>query len=256
MFKKIWDKICGIGRWIKERAKRIAVIFGIGLTIAAVNPQELLRDKSFEQLSNVSKEVGIYRITYDEYSDVEIKDQNTPEVKLRKWGDETYIKLSYPDFSPVSPKQDKGKMKWVNGNKEVHLYPLEPTEQMEGGGFEFEIILNEDPRPTKTGDYKIVIPIETKGLKFYYQPELTQQEIDDGAFRPENIVGSYAVYHFTKGNMHAGQEEAEKYKTSKAFHIYRPRINESVGNWAWSEQEIIIDEKGIGQKIITISGNF
>lgn len=236
--------------WVKKNPKKTgAIVAGTSILLAQAS-QPI--DTSFQNLPNVAKEQGIYRITYNKWSDVEIGDKDMPEVKLRKWGDETFIKLSYPDFSPVEPKQDKGKLKWVNGDKEVHLYQ---TKVGEIDAFEFEIILNEDPRPTKTGDYKIVIDIESKGLNFYYQPELTQKEIDEGGFRPENVVGSYAVYHATKGNMHAG-EEAEKYKVSKAFHIYRPRINDVIGNWAWSEQEIIMGGNGIGQQIIIILGNF
>ncbi len=203
-----------------------------------------MSEVSFENLDSVTKEEGIYRITFDKYSDVEIKDQNTPEVKLRKWGDETYIKVTYPDILPVSLKEEDSKLKWVNGNKEVHLYPIEK-------GFEFEIVLLEKPASNK-----IVINIESQGLNFYYQPELTQKEKDEGAFRPENIIGSYAVYHESKTGNYEAFPGGKNYMAGKAFHIYRPRINDAEGKWAWSEQEFILDENGNGQQIITIPQDF
>ena len=234
MFKEIWQKF---KKWI---VGLVLILLGGGGTyyLANVTP---MPNTTFENLPNVAKEQGLYRITFDEYSDVEIKDQNTPEVKLRKWGDETYIKLSYPDFSPVSPKQSEGKMKWVNGDKEVHLYQSENS-------FKFEPILKIKPVTNK-----IILHIETKGLRFFYQPDLTQQEKDEGAFRPDNVIGSYAVYHDTQQPLHAGQEEAEKYKVGKAFHIYRPKLIDS-NNWeVWGD--LFIDTEK-GKYEITIPTDF
>ena len=66
--------------------------------------------------------------------------------------------------------------------------------------------------------------------------EITQEEIDDGASRPENVVGSYAVYHQTRGRVNdsAGME----YKTGKAFHIYRPEAIDRDGNKVWCDLSI------------------
>lgn len=232
LLKKFWKWIVATG-----------IVGGIILA-ASQNPP----DVSFETLPNVIKETAIYRITFDEYSDMEIKDQDMPEVKLRKWGEETFIKVSYSDFSPVLPKQDAGKLKWQNGDKEVHFYPIEPREfiengrtikQLEQGGFEFEIILKEKPKTNK-----IILNIETQGLDFFYQPPLTQKEIEKGNRRPENVIGSYAVYHKEDKTWHLNQENADKYKTGKAFHIYRPKIIDSNDNWTWGELNID-EQKGI-----------
>lgn len=68
---------------------------------------------------------------------------------------------------------------------------------------------------------------------FFYQPELTKEEIDEGALRPENVVGSYAVYHKTLKNHRVG---STNYETGKAFHIYRPEVwevnDDTVRTWA------------------------
>jgi hypothetical protein len=82
--------------------------------------------------------------------------------------------------------------------------------------------------------------IETSGLDFFYQPELTAEEIAQGSFRPENVVGSYAVYHQTKGGIN--DINGKEYKVGKAFHIYRPHIIDATGAETWGNLHI---ENGI-----------
>src|SRR3989339_1084063 len=53
--------------------------------------------------------------------------------------------------------------------------------------------------------------------------------------RPENVVGSYAVYHKTKRNHKQGEEN---YRTGKVAHIYRPKIIDANGDWVWGEMRI------------------
>ncbi|GAI15937.1 unnamed protein product, partial [marine sediment metagenome] len=81
-------------------------------------------------------------------------------------------------------------------------------------------------------------PIQTEGLLFYYQRSLHPDhptwadksgDGDPDHFRPENIVGSYAVYHATRTNMHSSPEDAEKYKAGKAFHLYYPYLEDADG---------------------------
>jgi len=59
------------------------------------------------------------------------------------------------------------------------------------------------------------------GLEFYHQPELTAEEVKRGCSRPEDVIGSYAVY-CNKRN--------RKYKNSKLCHIYRPIFIDANGN--------------------------
>ncbi len=59
------------------------------------------------------------------------------------------------------------------------------------GGFEIEIVLDEAPASN-------VFDVQVEGvedLDFFHLPELTAEEIAEGAVRPENLVGSCAVYH-------------------------------------------------------------
>lgn len=121
----------------------------------------------------------------------------------------------------------------TDGRVDVECYCVDGIGEQNVSGFEFEIVLRERPVSNV-----VEMAIETEGLKFYYQPELTQAEIDEGATRPENVVGSYAVYHATCGNMHKGQATAQKYQTGKAFHIYRPKVVDANGDWIWGELSI------------------
>ena len=154
-------------------------------------------------------------------------DKFTPEMTLRKWSDEVNFKIKYKHSEKEKDLKfelDGEKIKLKGKKIETHFY------EMDNENYEFEIILLEKP------DTNIVsFDIGTKGLNFYYQPELTQKEKDDGAERPENVISSYAVYHSTKSNHILGQKN---YKSGKAFHIYRPKIIDNAGTEVWGKLNI------------------
>ena len=138
---------------------------------------------------------------------------------------------------------------------------------LSGDGFKIDFLLNEKP------DTNIFCQT-IEGAENYtwnYQPPLTPEEIAEGAQRPENVVGSYAVYHETLANRR--NEEVDRtlytdeewrqmtvfdgthyselnestgeiryfkygtnYETGKAWHIYRPQVwslsSSSTKEWA------------------------
>ncbi|MGV8168983.1 MAG: LamG-like jellyroll fold domain-containing protein [Candidatus Nanoarchaeia archaeon] len=99
----------------------------------------------------------------------------------------------------------------------------------EENNFEYEVTLKEKPTSNV-----LEFDINTKGLDFYYQPELTAEEKAKGEVRPPEVIGSYAVYY--------DEERANnEYKTGKAFHIFRPRIIDNNNSWTWGE--LSIDER-------------
>jgi len=67
------------------------------------------------------------------------------------------------------------------------------------------------------------------GLRFCYQGKLTSEEISNGAERPDEVVGSYAVYWKERNN---------EYGTGKFCHIYRPKLTDNNGQWTWAEISI------------------
>src|SRR3990167_3247413 len=160
-----------------------------------------------------------------------LKDE--PKVILGKWGGEVALGIKYQGIDPTTKGNrplltNRTEWKDSKGKEELHSYPLPAGEGMEDGGVEIEIILNEKPS-TNVFDFTID---GAENLDFFYQPALTQAEIDEGAERPENVVGSYAVYHKTKENHRVG---STNYATGKAFHIFRPKAVDNDGNEVWAE---------------------
>jgi len=161
------------------------------------------------------------------------KDPSTfqPQFKLMRWDNEVNASFRLVDSEPKTLVTEGDKVKLIGDKKEVHLYELPVSEELKEGGFEFEIVLKEKPLTNK-----IEFSIETKELDFRYQSELTKKQVDAGDLRPENVVRSYAVYHKTRGGMDFSG--GKSYKAGKAFHIYRPRIEDAEGSWVWGELNI------------------
>jgi hypothetical protein len=157
-----------------------------------------------------------------------------PQAKVMRWNNEVNLSVRYQGKEAseevVSSKDDK--VVWESAKEEVHIY--EKPDVGEDGGLELEILLKEKPKSNV-----FEFSIQTKGLDFFYQPELTEKEKDEGATRPENVVGSYAVYHKEK----QGNYPDIEYKTGKFCHIYRPKVTDAKGNEVWGELNIDVDSK-------------
>lgn len=163
-----------------------------------------------------------------------------PVMELYHWNRETKFKVSLPDIGSVLTKEaptfnvSGGDLIWNTPNYDVKFYTLHQYNYTENeqnytmfddGGMEFEVIFKSKPSSNI-----VSFDISSENLIYYYQPELTQDEIDNGEYRPENIIGSYAVYHDSKKN--------NNYKAGKAFHIYRPKIIDADGKEIWAELNI------------------
>ena len=152
-----------------------------------------------------------------------------PKIKMSRWNEVDFtLKLKDTETGDESLTFDNDKIKWSKGNIDIEHYDYED-------GYKMVWYLKKKPKTNK-----VEFTIDSKGLDFFYQPELTQEEIDAGAFRPENVVGSYAVYHSTKGGMN--DINGKDYKVGKAFHIYRPHLIDANGLEAWG---ILNIENGI-----------
>lgn len=169
--------------------------------------------------------------------EVEIGDSKQPDFKpqfkVMRWDNEVNFSMRAEGEGVVATEGEK--IKFLTNEYEVHQY--DKPEVSEDGGFEFEWVL---PSLPKTNILKATI--ETKGLDFFYQPELTQKEIEAGAKRPENIVGSYAVYHSEKQGDYS-KIGGKNYKCGKAFHIYRPKALDAQGKETWCNLKIDTEKK-------------
>lgn len=155
-----------------------------------------------------------------------------PQLKIKKWDNEVNFSIRAEEKADAVTVQEDEKTKYKTKDYEVHQYEVPAGED---GGYEFEWVLLKKPKSNV-----LMATIQTKGLDFYYQPELTPKEIEDGCSRPENVIGSYAVYYNKKNN---------KYKTGKAFHIYRPKAIDAKGDETWCELNINI---GLGVLTVTV----
>jgi len=151
-----------------------------------------------------------------------------PQVKIKRWDNEVNFSMRAEEHPEATVEEVDGVIKYITPKYEVHQY--EKPEAGEDGGFEFEWVLKEMPESNV-----LTTTIQSKGLNFFYQPALTQEEIDSGSSRPENVIGSYAVYHSEKRDNKVGGME---YKTGKVFHIYRPEAVDANGVRAWCELNI------------------
>jgi hypothetical protein len=139
---------------------------------------------------------------------------------------------------------ESGIVKYITPDYEVHQY--EKPEVSEDGGYEFEWVLNKKPESNV-----LTATIQTKNLVFDYQPPLTIDEIQRGNFRPENVIGSYAVYHTDKGIIN--NADGKEYKTGKAFHIFRPEAVDYTGEKTGCELYINAED---GILTVTIPQDF
>jgi len=175
-----------------------------------------------------------------------------PQVKIGRWGDDdntNEVNLSLRLIDNETGKETlatKGdKIKWRKGDKTARFYEIAPSEQYPEGAFEFDIELAKKPKTNI-----IEFSLNTKGVDFFYQPALTQQEIDEGANRPENVVGSYAVYASEQKTNYVGGKE---YKVGKVGHIYRPKIYDASGAECWG---ILSVDKEAGKLSVEIPQAF
>ena len=247
MINWIKTKIASAYNWTKSKIKGILVALGIiGIALAVSAPPPPI-DTSFQNLEKVEKIGEKFKIKVNEDPTEEMSIEIggdmadfMPTAKLKKWGDETFIKIKYPTDKKIKPEQKDGKLEWKDKDIEVHF---ETTED----AFKYIPVLKKKPATNV-----IELEIESKGLEFYYQPELTQKEIDDGCVRPEHIVGSWAVYHSTQAGDYS-QMDGKNYRAGKFGHIYRPRLKDNNGWEIWGD--LFIDaENGIYR--ITIPTDF
>jgi hypothetical protein len=142
-----------------------------------------------------------------------------PQFKTKHWDNEANMSIRLVDDFKGKHKEVGDKIEYENGNIKAGLYEIDDD------NFEFDVTFLEKPKSNV-----VEFTVQSKEFDFFYQPELTDEEKDRGMRRPENVIGSYAVYHKTKKN--------NQYKTGKAFHIYRPYAEDANGVKEWCELKI------------------
>jgi RHS repeat-associated protein len=202
--------------------------------IADITPRETV---TTYQLSSSQKDTS-KRI------DVELS-KDTPMVRFKKWNGTADFALSYNSVKGVADySTERNVTKWSDDSESVEAYPLVAAEGMEEGGLEMEVVL---ATTSKTNTFNFTVS-GADNLDFFYQPPLTQEKLESNivrctetdcydekgavvVHRPENIVGSYAVYSKNKKDAISGKVD---YGTGKVGHIYRPKVVDAVGTEVWA----------------------
>ncbi len=152
----------------------------------------------------------------EEFVEIEVGDTKQPEFypqfKVMKWNNECNFSIRLANHLDITDKE---------------FYEIE-----EGKGFEFMVTLKEKPSSNV-----LKFTMEFKECEFWYQP---MEPPEPSMHMPDNIKGSYAVYHPSK--MH------NEYKTGKIAHIRRPLIRDANNRQTWGVLKI--DET---KKLLTIT---
>ena len=179
----------------------------------------------------------------EDYTEIGNKDASRfePHICLPRWAGECKFKLLFPSVQIATPvmTEDKGRLQYRIGDIGLDWYSIAPNKQHDGA-LEQEITLFRRPPSNE-----LRLPYEADGLALYHQPPLAQWEIDDGDFRPENIVNSIAVYHATRTSLHQNMGDAKKYLCGKAFHLFRGEAVDSSGWKVWIDKFLDLDRHEI-----------
>lgn len=144
------------------------------------------------------------------------KDNNKfiPNINMSFHHDEYFINLNRKNKNAILEK-DKKDDKAEIPDRDTDIFHID-----ESGRLKWDIKFNSCPA-------NFVLYWELKyrdGIEFLYQGELTEKEISEGCYRPDDIIGSYAIYCNKKNN---------DYITGKLCHITRPFVIDSNGNKEW-----------------------
>lgn len=80
---------------------------------------------------------------------------------------------------------------------------------------------------------------KSPGISFHYQPQLTLEQIAAGFTRPDNVVGSYAIYCDKINRFKTVDGDTiVNYSTGKLGHIFAPYWKDAIGNKIKTSQQI------------------
>lgn len=177
-----------------------------------------------------------------------------PQMKMSRWDNEANFSLRYIPYKKclyIPSKQDTI-LTGICSDHRVDFFYI-PHKEEDMRGYEFEVTFLEKPVSNV-----FEFSLRSKNVDFFYQPPLTQEYVPlDGEIvtptdvfnkegfclrhRPENVIGSYAVYHKVK----SGDWKipgGKNYRAGKVAHIYRPKLTDSNGVSIWADLKIYQDK--------------
>lgn len=210
-------------------------------------------NKDFDLIDNTI--ISLPKDAENDRIEVEIgdakQDEFLPQIKIKRWDNEVNCSFRLvTEGNESSYVLDGDKIEYLeNGIKRTAFYPLEKDDHLfEDGGHEFEVWLSQRPKFPE-----VKFSIQSKGLVFFKQLPLTDEEIKNGDTRPENVINSFAVYHESKqGNFVGGNN----YGPGKVFQIPRAWIMDANGVREWLDMDIELDGDGNGFLTIPLPEKF
>jgi len=165
-------------------------------------------------------------------------DKFVPNINASKWNDEAWVNINCP--VPVEFEKEA----FADGKIEIGIRDEKHRFYEVDGKLEYEIEYT-----TRLAD-KIEFDLTfSEGLTFYKQKtlyeewqneqaenlgnpnNLTWEQYQQAAHRPDNVINSYAVYHSKRNN---------KYETGKFCHIYRVNLIDADGKSTWADDMEVI----------------
>ncbi len=159
-----------------------------------------------------------------------------PTIRHRKWGEEAWCAYGLKTAKNISPAFNGKKLEWVDAQADIKsvFFPLDADETKEFGGSEFEVHIGSKTALANTLSSKGTLDLhfETNGLTFTKQLALTPEQLaHPGNYRPDHVVNSWAAYH-------SSRSQGDKYRTGKAFHLFRLKAIDANGKWTWLDADI------------------
>lgn len=175
-----------------------------------------------------------------------IADKSQPKITLSKWNGLSQMGIQYTGLSSTGTKDPQAdKIGWTDGSQTLQAYLVPADTQNEDGSVEIEIVLQSEP---VTNVFSFVVT-GAATMDWLYQAPLDQEDNSgdtrvfsctpndcfrkDGstvAHRPDNVVGSYAVYSKVNKDHVAG---GVNFANGKLFHLYRPQAKDAKGTTVW-----------------------
>lgn len=180
-----------------------------------------------------------------------------PEAHASKWGGECWLRVRHADADEIDRADkaakaqgkalktaEKASLRSEKGKPVLDIPPPGKGRRHEirEGSLKWDVVYEDASALPADGIERFQLEFPA-GLTWYYQPELTAEEITEGCERPENVVGSYAGYFDRSGRiLDKDGEEIANYETGKFAHLYRPEMIDAAGNRCWAVQELVGSE--------------